>query len=256
MLSMAKVFTNYISLGYFCEVAQDLGKLGLRNFSSPFDWGISSFPHVIEAIDNGFDGFLDYDNLSQSTSFPNYYHDDRYHFWFYHDFSMFTPLDVQYEDVKRKYWRRINRFLDAIKSPTLFIRYISSEEYDEFGRSLEVAWIEKNLDYILGVLQRHNPENEIVFIGDETVNSDIIRIYHVDRDKGDTVSRLPIYSNKELYSWLSSIDFSGKAENQKRYVQTLRRTKYNKIKRKIDSLVLSKIKKPYTHDKTRTEMTP
>ena len=46
-------FKNYISLGYFCEVAKDLEKLGLRNQSSPFDWVISYFPNVINAIDKG-----------------------------------------------------------------------------------------------------------------------------------------------------------------------------------------------------------
>ncbi len=44
-------FKNYISLGYFCEVAKDLERLGLRNQSSPFDWVISYFPKVIYAID-------------------------------------------------------------------------------------------------------------------------------------------------------------------------------------------------------------
>ena len=44
-------FKNYISLGYFCEVAKDLERLGLRNQSSPFDWVISYFPKVIYATD-------------------------------------------------------------------------------------------------------------------------------------------------------------------------------------------------------------
>ena len=57
---MYKEYTNYVSLGYFCSIAQDLEKLGLRNFSSPFDWGISSFSDVISAIDNKFDNFMDY----------------------------------------------------------------------------------------------------------------------------------------------------------------------------------------------------
>lgn len=35
------IYQNYISLGYFCGVAQDLEKLGLRNTSSPFDWCIT-----------------------------------------------------------------------------------------------------------------------------------------------------------------------------------------------------------------------
>lgn len=37
---------NYISLGYFCSIAMDLEKLGLRNESLPFDWVISDFEGV------------------------------------------------------------------------------------------------------------------------------------------------------------------------------------------------------------------
>ena len=105
-------YTNYISLGYFCEVAQDLEKLGLRNASSPFDWGISYFANVIDAIDKRFDGFLDYENLSQSAFDRSNYHEDKYHFYFFHDFDKYKSLDKQYQSVRDKYWRRINRFLE------------------------------------------------------------------------------------------------------------------------------------------------
>lgn len=71
---MEKVYRHYISLGYFCEVARDLEKLGLRDYSSPFDWGISCFKNVIEAIDYEFEGFLDYANLSQDVMNRAYYH--------------------------------------------------------------------------------------------------------------------------------------------------------------------------------------
>ena len=41
---------KYISLGYFCSIAIDLEKLGLRTESSPFDWVISDFEGVMLAI--------------------------------------------------------------------------------------------------------------------------------------------------------------------------------------------------------------
>lgn len=79
-------FINYISLGYFCEVAQDLEKLGLRNQSSPFDWIISYFPSVVDALDKEFEGFMDYGNLSQNTYARNHYREDKYNFYFFHDY--------------------------------------------------------------------------------------------------------------------------------------------------------------------------
>ena len=51
------VYKNYISLGYFCNIASDLEELGFRNTSSPFDWEISVFEGVISAIDNRFNNF-------------------------------------------------------------------------------------------------------------------------------------------------------------------------------------------------------
>lgn len=49
---------HYISLGYFCSIAMELERLGLRSESSPFDWLISDFEGVIHAIENHFEDFL------------------------------------------------------------------------------------------------------------------------------------------------------------------------------------------------------
>ena len=47
-------YSNFISLGYFCGVAEDLERIGLRSFSSPFDWLITDFKGVIKLIENRF----------------------------------------------------------------------------------------------------------------------------------------------------------------------------------------------------------
>lgn len=245
-------YDNYISLGYFCEIAQDLEKMGLRNTSSPFDWGISFFPNVIDAIANRFEGFLDYDNLSQNELNRAHYHEDRYHFYFFHDFNKYKKLDKQYPEVKEKYWRRINRFLNLIEKPTLFIRYISTEELDENGNSIELTWIESNYEYILSVLRFYNCENDIIFIGDETAKSDIIEIYQVKCDEEDKVSRSPIYNNEELFPILSNIQFPGKLENQYRYMlKKKKRSSYSqRIKKKLIYFLQKNFCKEYEHSKT------
>ena len=241
-------YKNYISLGYFCDVAQDLEKLGLRSFSSPFDWGISSLPGVIEAIDNGFDGFMARENLSQSVNNKDHYLDDRYGFYSFHDFSKYVPLDEQYDEVREKYQRRIARFLEKIKEPTLFIRYISSEERDESGNPVELKWIEDNYQHILDVLRRSNPGNDIIFMGDESAVSDTIKIYHTALDKSRDVNRLPIINSKELYPLLSSAGLDQKQENIRRY------KKNSSIPVRGSKAVLrfmkSLFRKEYTHDRT------
>lgn len=224
-------FENYISLGYFCEVAKDLERLGLRNQSSPFDWVISYFPSVIDAIDKEFSDFLEFDNLSQNTYSRAHYHEDKYHIYFFHDFSAYQPLASQYCAVKDKYDRRIKRFLNAITKPTLFVRYISSEERDDAGKSVELKWIEENYEYVLSVLKRFNTNNEVLFIGDDTTVSKKIKVYHVPIDDGDRVSRQPIFNNIELFPLLSSVDFPGKENNIKIYTQKQR--KRNNIASKI-----------------------
>lgn len=249
---MEKAYSNYISLGYFCEVAKDLEKLGLRNASYPFDWGISYFKYVIDAIDKEFDGFLEYDNLSQNIQNRAHYHEDKWHFYFFHDFNKYKPLDKQYQSVKDKYWRRIKRFLNSIKQPTLFIRYISIEELDDNDRSAELNYIEENYQHIMDVIKRYNSKNDIIFIADESCNSEIIKIYHVPRDKDDLVSRQPIYNNGELYPILSSVQFPGKKDNQSRYEAKEKRKNYFsvKLKKKIIGKLQKMFLNEYHHDKT------
>lgn len=244
-------YKNYISLGYFCGPAQDLERLGLRNTSSPFDWGFSCFENVIDAIDRGFDGFLDYEHLEQSALNRAHYYEDQYHFYFIHDFDKYKSLDEQYANVKEKYWRRINRFLDSIKCPTLFVRYISSQELDKNGKSIELNWIEENRQYILNTLRRYNINNGIVYIADETVKSNIIKIYHVSCDKNDIVSRQPIYNNIELFSRLSKVEFPGREENQHRYELKVKKRQscFNRIKNKVVRVFTQMFFKEYVHDR-------
>lgn len=56
--------TNYkhvISLGFFCSVALELERKGVRDASYPFDWLISDFQGVIKVIENRFYDFLNID---------------------------------------------------------------------------------------------------------------------------------------------------------------------------------------------------
>ncbi len=249
---MNKHYINYVSLGYFCEVAQDLEKLGLRNFSSPFDWGISKFEEVLKAINNNFEGFMEYENLVQDITKRERYYDTNYKYWSFHDFDKYLSLEKQYKKVKEKYRRRIERFLKNIKSPTLFVHYISSEEIDENGKSKEIKWIEENYNYIFETLKKFNTENDIVFIGDEKSCSDIVKVYHVSRDEGDVVCRTPIYSNSELLAKLQSAELVGKEENKKRYLEKdkKRNSFIYKTKKKTIKIFKKVFCATYKHSKT------
>lgn len=89
----------------------------------------------------------------------------------------------------------MKRFLGSINLPTLFIRYVSV--------------------------------NEIIFITDDLT---FLKVFTVEKDKNDTVSRTPIISNKELYYYFKNINFEFKQQNIKRYEK---KKKYLFVKKSI-----------------------
>lgn len=248
----SKTYQNFISLGYFCEVAQDLEKMGLRNTSSPFDWCITNFAKNIELIENRFDDFMNYDNLAQSVNEPNHYLDTKYNDYFFHDFNQYDPLPNQYEAVKAKYDRRIKRFLKNIEQPTLFVRYISNEKKTPDGQSAELTWIETNYEYVQRVLKSYNAENEVIFIGDMDTKSDKIKVYNVAIDEGDVVSRSPIYNNGELLPLMTSFHIDGQEANQRRF--EAKQARKHSLKTRVHGKAMSAwqnlTRKVYRHTKT------
>lgn len=192
---MAK-FEHVVSLGYFCSVSLELDKVGLRNSSGPFDWLISDFKGVINCVDNNFEDFLNYDNLMQYESIPNYYYDSKYKMHFYHDFNDFEPLFRQLPSVTKKYVRRISRFYKHIKVPTLFVRYIENAE--------ELLYIENKLTEIIGILKKSCDSNEILFISNDDLSSSKIKIFYVQKDENDIVARCFLDKNNELLNYMNS----------------------------------------------------
>ncbi len=136
-------YKNLISLGHFCGVASECERMGLRSFSSPFDWLITEkFSVVLDLIDTNFSDFLRYDDLYQEyDKSPSWYVNLPLAIHFYHNFNANDSLVSQIGKVQEKYKRRIIRFYEKIKEPTLFIRYCYSHE--------EIKWIDENYNEIL-----------------------------------------------------------------------------------------------------------
>ncbi|MBQ8783670.1 MAG: hypothetical protein IJZ57_07870 [Clostridia bacterium] len=151
-----KKFKHIVSLGYFCSPALEFKRINRRGCSLPFDWLITpNFEKVIELIDSGFYDFLNFEFLFQLKFHPDYYRNIKWNIDFYHDFSAYKPLENQLDDIKSKYNRRIARFFELIKEPTLFCRYITADDY---------PYIIENYDSILSFFKKFNPENEIIFV--------------------------------------------------------------------------------------------
>lgn len=245
-----KQFSYFISLGYFCSPALELERIGLRSTSLPFDWVISDFEGVIDAIENHFEDFLDYQYLLQSNDVRNQYYNAKYKTWFYHDFDEYHSLSEQLPRVVEKYTRRIQRFYEIINQPTLFLRYISDETKNKnTNRSVELEWIERNQERIVHLLKSYNSNNEIIFLANNEVQSDIIKIYSVDKDENDLVARRPLDKNSELKELLMSFDYEAREQNILLYNS---KQKKNKTLRKLYRQVLSFCKhlfaKKYVHN--------
>lgn len=237
---------HYISLGYFCSIAMDLEKLGLRSESSPFDWLISDFEGVIRAIENHFEDFLEPNYLVQNTHNRAHYKNVKYDFQFFHDFTQYRPLLDQLPSVNDKYHRRIERFYKSITEPTLFIRYINDKPGDD-NVSKELRWIEDNYDTILSLLKSFHNQNDILFIANDGVTSQKIKLYHVPKDAGDTVARSPLTKTPDLQEFFHNIDFPDRPLNIERYQQKQEQKKKVRFKKKFTSLLNKLFRREYVH---------
>lgn len=244
-------FKHIVSLGYFCSIAQDLEKLGLRDRSYPFDWCITNFEKNIELINNHFDNLLNEEFLSQSEEIPHHYKNELYDFYFFHDFNDTEPLSEQLITVKTKYDRRIKAFYETIEQPTLFIRYISPQDIDSSGNSTELKYIENSKNDILQTLKQFNEKNEIIYISNDNLMSDKIKLYHVSKDTGDIVARSPLYKQKQLFDYFSRLNFPNREENLNFFLNKKKSNNglISKINRKISKLY----KKHYQHSKRYKE---
>ncbi len=229
-------FEHYISLGHFCSVAMDLEALGLRDASLPFDWNIElDFKGVLNCIRNRFQDYLTYEKLEQDRNAPAHYKNE-YNVQFFHDFNPYAPLSEQLPAVEEKYARRIARFYEEIAEPTLFIRYINTQILDEGGRSRELIWIEEHEADILAFLKSFHPDNEILYIVNDTQSSETVRLYRVPADKGDIVARQPRLASKELGELLSSFTIRNQKENAARGREAARHRKKNDLQHKLEKV--------------------
>lgn len=250
-----KKYKHFISLGYFCSVALELERIGLRSTSSPFDWCISDYKGVIDAIENHFENFLDYDYLLQSDNIHEHYYNEIYKIWFFHDFDKYHTLKEQLPGVRNKYLRRIERFYEEIKEPTLFVRYISNEELNDSDKSKELEWIEQNNHHILSLLKSFNEDNDIVYIANNEVTSNIINIYNVEKDENDVVARRPLDKNTELNDLFMSFDYEKRQKNidvfneKQKNKNNKKNNLFSKIYMKVCNFFKIRIRHEYVHEK-------
>ena len=172
---MHKRYDVIYSIESNCGCAMYLNMLGLRIASGPFDWitGANSLEERINIILNYFNSFLSFDNLKfidkdinhKNHDFNNdYYINTENNILFLHDFKHNILLENMYSKVKEKYDRRIQRFIDNIRSKkTLLIWFSLNTNTDDnlikelsdklnkkFNNSIDLVVIENSSDMKIG----------------------------------------------------------------------------------------------------------
>ena len=202
-----KKFKHFISLGGNCYVVEDLIRLGLRDYAYPFDWCFSTdFSGVISAIENEFSGFVEEEFLLQHKDSRARYYNEKYKFSFFHDFNKYLSLRKQIDDVRNKYNRRINRFLNDVCEPTLFIRYIITRN--------DIEYLRENYYEIEKVIKLKCPENEIIYI---THYEELLplsdKFYLIRKDEGDWISHTPLMKVQDFVDAVENSNYEKRNEN-------------------------------------------
>lgn len=112
---------TYISLGFDCEIALMLNKLGKRTCSLPFDWVIT-YGGVSEIIKNNFHCYLPMAKINTTR-----YLNEKYSVLFIHNIFPRDCSAIQ---------KRAERFDEMLKStdPIIFIRKShNSKHHEEFS---------------------------------------------------------------------------------------------------------------------------
>ncbi len=142
-------FDVVYSIGLNCACARDLGRMGLRTQSGPFDWNWQvGFYERFDMMVSRFDSFIEKEDLylfqdknPESGARCDSYKNRRTGFLHSHDFPAGIPLDESYPEVREKYQRRINRMLSFLDNPDkrVLLVWVGPTPVDENNDTARVA---------------------------------------------------------------------------------------------------------------------
>lgn len=151
------------SIGGNCMAAQNIQRRGLRPFSLPFDWLYMKDGDVLykfaDCFKNGFEKFCLRENMRfvPLSELPNTAHKDRVLYqdtetgwYFLNHFDKRLEVDFEFEKVKEKMTRRIERFKKLIEKSNRILFVLSN--------GFEVS--EDSLLYLAKTLKEIYPDKE------------------------------------------------------------------------------------------------
>lgn len=120
-----EVYDHVISLGDSCQVAYQLGRLGLRYASYPFDWLFTIEDDIVlNALDTDFSEWLLKENLVEEISNTEHLKiiDKKYGAIHQHIFPKEKTWEESYGEVKQVVDKRVKRLLSLKGKKLLFVR--------------------------------------------------------------------------------------------------------------------------------------
>ena len=208
-----------ISLGESCTVAHQIEINKLTNAYYPFDWNLTfTVDSIIYALEHKFEQFLVAKNLVNRENHK--IHDIVYDIWLVHDFplkqkiihdgSTYSYIVENWQDfieeVRQKYLRRVQRFLDLknYSGKLIFIRINCSHEsvmrlkhaLDDCFESHDLVLIIINSlpkpeyqEYIEGVKYYYISKEDVNFPGNDQVFKELFE--DIIKPQHRTLAQLP-----------------------------------------------------------------
>ncbi len=174
-----KKYDKIISIGPDCLTAMTLKEIGVRDFSSPFDWVYrntsSNFylEEILRLFETNFEDFFRKEILVDEGPIEGHCRkivNKKTGFVFIHDIPNDSNLDISYDEIYEKYFRRIERLNKILMSAqkVLFV-YMDNQQTPEFIYERFVNFIEKKFSnpHVNLLVLRHLPE-----LGEFEINED------------------------------------------------------------------------------------
>jgi hypothetical protein len=170
---------NFITLGFNCAPAIILKDLGLRNYSLPFDWIITTNNQIINCIQDDFNKF----HKKLHFTLNNHWLMDEYGIQYPHDYPVNnddTIIDDWQNcqpDVLIKYERRIERFKNIMNgSIPIIALYYGQLKYAQIMKKYMEQKYNKTIIFVVATNEKFilNNDNNIIICN--VLNNDQSRI--------------------------------------------------------------------------------
>lgn len=159
---------KFVSIGGDCQPAAQIRKRSASNTSHFFDWLGIPIRHTVALIENGFEGFLDRENMHPIFAGDGFMGivDTRYRADIRHEMSGFTPADIA--TIQAIYALRSRWFMEMLEPdelPVYFVRIWGlrdGEENEADARMLYAALRSRRRDVRLLYLHNDPTRGELI----------------------------------------------------------------------------------------------